>query len=358
MPEFIKARHSISKAKHRVSQYKKLSLLSSVFVLIFYSTCFEIISIKSTTMSKHTVAALQIGSSPEGTQATLDKILSYESEIIAQNAELVVVPEATLGGYPKGSIFGTYLGYRLQAGREEFAKYFNQAITVPGPEVSQLEKLAERTKATFVVGAIEKSGTSLYCTIIYIDPKKGGYVGKHRKVLPTASERLIWGQGDGSTLYVADTENLGKIGGAICWENYMPLLRASFYAKGINIYVAPTVDERDVWQSLIRTIGAEGRVFAVSAVQFLPPAEQIGLNLPGWEKDRNAINGGSVIVNPYGEIIAGPLVGKEGLLTAEIDLDHIVQSRYDLDLNGHYSRNDIFQLTVDERPKNGVEFLR
>lgn len=304
-------------------------------------------------MSKHTVAALQIGASPEGTAKTIEKILSYEQEIIDKKVELVVIPEAAIGGYPKGSTFGTYLGFRTQEGREEFAKYFKQAITVPGPETEILEGLSKRTGAVFTIGAIEKDGSSLYCTIVYIDPKKG-YVGKHRKLVPTATERLVWAQGDGSTLFTHETEKLGRIGGAICWENFMPLLRQSFYSKELNIYVAPTVDEREIWRSLIKTIGFEGRLFAVSAVQFLPTAEEAGLTIPGWEEGRNAINGGSVIVDPYGDIIAGPLLGKEGLLAAEIDLSKIVESRYDFDLNGHYSRNDVFELKVDERAKNGV----
>lgn len=305
--------------------------------------------------NKHIVAALQIGSSPEGSHATIDKILSYEAELIAEKVELVVLPEAVIGGYPKGSTFGTYLGYRLQSGREDFARYHKEAITIPGPEITKLEGFSSRINATVAVGVIEKDGTTLYCTLVYIDPKLG-YIGKHRKLLPTATERLVWGQGDGSTLYAAESAQLGKIGGAICWENYMPLLRASMYAKGLNIYVAPTVDEREIWSSLIRTISTEGRLFTISAVQFLPKPEEIGLTLPSWDANRNAINGGSLIVNPYGDVIAGPLTGKEGLLTAEIDLDVILEARYDFDLNGHYSRNDVFQLTVDERPKNGINF--
>ncbi|KAK6456305.1 nitrilase [Scheffersomyces xylosifermentans] len=306
-------------------------------------------------MTKHVVAALQIGADPKGTQAILAKILSFEDELKEKKVELVVLPEAILGGYPKGSTFGTHLGYRLPEGRQEFAEYFKGAVEVPGPETDQLASLSASVGASIVIGVIERAGSTLYCTAVYIDRVKG-YVGKHRKVMPTASERLIWGQGDGSTLFTTEFDGLSKVGGAICWENYMPLLRASFYAKGIHIYTAPTVDDRDGWTSLIRTIGNEGRLFAVSAVQFLPTPEVANLSMPGWPKDKNAINGGSVIVNPYGDIIAGPLRGTEGLLTAEIDLDTIIEARYDFDPVGHYSRGDIFQLTVDERAKPGVTF--
>lgn len=302
-------------------------------------------------MSKYTVAALQIGASKEGTAKTLEKILSYEQELIDKKVKLVVLPEATLGGYPKGSQFGTYLGYRVPEGRKEFAEYFKQSVVVPGPEISQLEGLSSRTGATIAVGVVERGGSTLYCTIVYIDPAKG-YVGKHRKLMPTATERLVWGQGDGLTLYVAESKELGKIGGGVCWENYMPLYRASFYAKGINVYVAPTVDDREIWASLIKTIAVEGRLFSISAVPYLP-WEASTRELPGYTREQ-PINGGSLIVSPYGDVLAGPFVGAEGLLTAEVDMDIITEARYDLDPAGHYTRPDVFQLTVDERAKGTV----
>ncbi len=155
-------------------------------------------------MNETVVAALQIGSSPEGTQSTLEKILGFEEAITASGAKLVVMPEAVLGGYPKGETFGTYLGYRLPEGRETFRQYYEGAVSIPGPEIEALEGLARRTGAFLVAGVIERGGSTLYCTAVFIDPERG-YVGKHRKLMPTASERLIWGQGDGSTLTVADS---------------------------------------------------------------------------------------------------------------------------------------------------------
>lgn len=320
-------------------------------------------------MGKQVVAALQVGSSPEGTKATLAKILSYEKQIKESGAELVVIPEATLGGYPKGTTFGTYLGYRLQSGREEFARYYNDAIEIgvgdQYPEIAELAGLSKRTGASLVCGVIERAGSSLYCTMVYLDPKLG-YVGKHRKLMPTATERLVWAQGDGSTLTVVDSP-VGKIGGAICWENKLPLLRAAMYAKGVKVWCAPTVDARDIWRTVVQNIAYEGRLFVVSAVQFMPDATTMGFGeldeatgkrvLPGWNSDENCINGGSVIINPYGEIVAGPLLGGEGLLTAEIDLDLLVEARYDYDPVGHYSRGDVFQLTVNEKP-TGVQFTQ
>lgn len=322
-------------------------------------------------MPKKIVAALQVGTSPEGTQATLEKILSYEQEIKEAGASLVVIPEATLGGYPKGSTFGTYLGYRLQSGREEFAKYYSQSIEVGSGdkyyEINQLSELSRRTGASVCCGCIERDNTTLYCTIVFIDPQHG-YVGKHRKLMPTATERLIWGQGDGSTLTVVDSA-VGKIGGAICWENMLPLLRQAMYAKGVEVWCAPTVDQRPIWRTVMQNIAYEGRLFLVSAVQFMPDATKMGFGeivdettgkrqLPGWPAvDDNCINGGSIIVNPYGEIIAGPLIGREGLLTAEIDTDLIIEARYDFDPVGHYARGDVFQLTVNEKPQ-GIQFIK
>jgi nitrilase len=308
-------------------------------------------------MTKHIVAALQISSDDEGPEATVNKILGYEQELIDNKVDLVVLPEATLGGYPKGSTFGTYVGYRLQEGREEFSRYYKQSVLVPGAEIAQLEQLSKTVDTSIIIGVIERGGNTLYCTSVYIDSIKG-YVGKHRKTMPTASERLIWGQGDGSTLFTYENPKLGIIGGAICWENYMPLMRASMYGKGVLIYCTPTIDDRDGWTSLIRTIGTEGRLFAISACQYLPFTEADKSRMPGWDNSKPRFNGGSVIVNPYGDIIAGPLRGEEGLLVAQIDLDTITEARYDFDPIGHYLRGDIFQLNVDEAPRTSVKFTK
>ncbi|MFW3894826.1 carbon-nitrogen hydrolase family protein [Pseudomonas bharatica] len=302
------------------------------------------------------VAALQIGSRPEGKTATLEAILAYEERIKASGAGLVVMPEALLGGYPKGEIFGTYLGYRLPEGREAFQRYYENAIDVPGAETDELAGLAQRTGAHLVIGVIERSGNTLFCTALFFSPE-GGLVSKHRKLMPTGTERLIWGQGDGSTLPVLDTP-VGKVGAAICWENHMPLLRTAMYAKGVQVWCAPTVDERDVWQASMRHIAHEGRLFLVSACQVQPSPNTLGIEVPHWDADRPLIQGNSVIVGPLGDVLAGPLRGEEGLLTAQIDLEELVRARYDFDVVGHYSRPDVFSLVVDERAKRTVEFRR
>lgn len=303
-------------------------------------------------MTLKTISVLQIGSVPSSTQETLEKILSYEAEIKRSGADIVVMPEAILGGYPKGESFGTQLGFRLESGREIYQKYYDAAIDLSGPEVKTLSEMSKRLNANLVLGVIERAGATLYCTAIFIDPS-GGLTHKHRKLMPTGSERLIWGQGDGSTLPVIET-NAGKTGATICWENYMPLLRTALYAKGIEIWCAPTVDARPVWQSTMQHIALEGRCFVASACQYQPSPNELGQKVDNWGADDALISGGSVIIGPLGDVLAGPLLDKEGLISAEINMDDLAKARYDLDVIGHYARPDIFELRVNETPRQSV----
>ncbi len=307
-------------------------------------------------MRQHHVAVVQAGTSLFDLPRTLERMAAHCQAAKQEGVELAVFPEAYVGGYPKGLDFGARMGTRTPAGRDEYLRYWRSAIEVDGPECRTIGSFAADMKAHLVVGVIERDGATLFCTALFFGPD-GALLGKHRKLMPTASERLVWGQGDGSTMPVLDTQ-VGKIGAAICWENYMPALRQAMYAQGVEIWCAPTVDEREIWQSSMRHIAYEGRMFTLSACQYMTRADApddyaaFAGEAPGTE----LIKGGSLIVDPMGEIIAGPLRGQEGVLAATIDLDDVIRGRYDLDVAGHYARPDVFSLHVDVAPRAPVAF--
>jgi len=309
-------------------------------------------------MSFHRVAVVQAGPVPFDRPRTLAKALSLVAEAAAQGAELLVFPEAFLTAYPKGLDFGARVGMRSPEGRREFRRYFESAIDVPGPETEALAAAATKHGVHLVIGAIEREIGTLYCTVLFFGPE-GRLLAKHRKLMPTAMERLVWGFGDGSTLPVLDTP-LGKLGAVICWENYMPLLRAAMYAKGIQLYCAPTVDDRDTWIPTMQHIALEGRCFVLSACQFIRrgdyPADYPAIQ--GDAPETVLIRGGSVIVNPMGRILAGPNYEGECIQVADLDLGQIAEGKYDLDVAGHYARPDVFRLLVNERPAPVASFGR
>jgi nitrilase len=232
-------------------------------------------------------------------------------------------------------------------------------VDVPSPATEALGKAAQEAGAYLAVGVIERDGRSsrgtLYCTLLYFGPD-GRLLGKHRKLKPTAAERLIWGEGDGSTLTVLDTD-LGRLGGLICWENYMPLARMALYGKGVEIYLAPTADARDTWQATLRHIACEGRCFVLGCNQFVTkdmyPPDLVGIEELA-DQPEVVCRGGSAIISPLGEILAGPLYGEEGILYADLDLADVARSKLDFDVVGHYARPDVFRLIVDERPRQSV----
>ena len=310
-------------------------------------------------MTKHIrrVAVVQAGSAMFDTPRTLERMQAHCEVAAGQALDLVVFPEAYIGGYPKGLDFGARVGTRSAAGREEYLRYWESAIDVPGPETARMGEYAANIGATLVVGVIERDAGTLYCTALFFTPT-GVLQAKHRKLMPTAMERLIWGFGDGSTLPVIDTP-AGKVAAAICWENYMPNLRSALYAGGTQFWCAPTVDDRDVWQASMRHIAVEGRCFVASACQYMlrsdAPSDYDCMQ--GNDPDTVLIRGGSVIVSPLGEILAGPLYGTEGLLVADADLSDHTRGKYDLDVTGHYARPDVFQLTVNRSVQAAVADL-
>jgi len=307
-------------------------------------------------MQKIKAAVVQAGSYVFDTARTIEKLRTYCVEAQATGATLVVFPEAFLGGYPKGIDFGARVGSRSPEGRDDFRRYWDAAIAVPGPETATLGEIAAAHTINLVVGVIEREGGTLYCTALFF-AADGNLNGKHRKLMPTAMERLVWGFGDGSTMPAISTD-FGTVGMAICWENYMPLFRSAMYAKGVNLWCAPTVDDRETWRASMQHIALEGRCFVLSACQYLLRSDcpEAYHPIQGEAPDTVLINGGSVIVSPLGEILAGPLRGREGILTAELDLNEIARGKFDFDVVGHYARPDVFTLSVDGRPKPAVKF--
>ncbi|TCD63321.1 Nitrilase [Steccherinum ochraceum] len=279
------------------------------------------------------------------------------SSFIATAAKLANAPRHSIGGYPKMSSFGLKVGDRRPEGRNEFLRYANAAIEIPSPTITRLEQLSADLSVFMVVGIVERDRGTLYCTVVFIDPSQG-YLAKHRKILPTGMERTIWGRGYASTLPVPEVsfESVNgpalkaRVSATICWENYMPLLRTFYYSKGTQIYCAPTVDAGSEWQITIKHIAREGRCFVLSACQYAEEKDFPEGHAVVDEAKRNPSNvmigGGSAIVSPFGEVLAGPLLGEEGVLSADLDLDEIVKGKFDFDVVGHYSRPDIFKLTV------------
>ncbi|MGC2697431.1 MAG: nitrilase-related carbon-nitrogen hydrolase [Candidatus Angelobacter sp.] len=301
-----------------------------------------------------TVAVVQAASVAFDLKQTLTKVLDLTKDAASRGAGLVLFPEAFVSGYPRGLDFGAVVGSRTEAGREDFKRYFESAVEVPGPAVEILSKAARSNSVYLVIGVIERERGTLYCCVLFFAPD-GTLLGKHRKVMPTASERLIWGYGDGSTMPVFDTP-FGRLGAVICWENYMPLLRTYMYSKGIEIYCAPTADHRDTWSATMQHIAAEGRCFVLGCNQFnrrhdFPKNYTTAF---GDAPDTVISRGGSCIVDPFGKFLAGPNFDDETILVADLDHGQLPKAKFDFDVVGHYSRPDIFRLTVDDRPKPPV----
>ncbi len=291
-------------------------------------------------------------------EATLTKVGHLLEKASQQGAQLVVFPEAFVSAYPIGLDFGARIGFRKPEGREDFRRYFESSIEVPGPATEALGKSVKRSGVYMVIGVIERDGGTLYCTALSFGPK-GELLGKHRKLMPTAAERLVWGFGDGSTMEAIETP-LGRLGTVICWENYMPLLRMHMYAQGVQIYCAPTADCRDTWLSTMRHIALEGRCFVLTACQFLRrsdcPDDYAAMfeHFGGDQPETLLMRGGACIIDPLGQILVSPNFEEPGIFLAELDMGEIPRGKYDFDVVGHYARPDVFRLYVDTSPKPSV----
>jgi nitrilase len=288
-------------------------------------------------------------------EATVSKACELIAEAGRSGARLVVFPEAFIPTYPDWV-------WRIPPGQHRvladmYAELLEQSVEIPGPVTEELSKAARQAGVYVAMGLNERnaqaSNASLYNTLLYIGPE-GTLLGKHRKLVPTAPERMVWAQGDGSTLEVYDT-SLGKLGGLICWENYMPLARYSLYAWGVQIYLAPTWDNGEPWLSTLRHIAKEGRVYVVGCAivmrkQDIP--DRFEFKAKYYSEAGEWINkGDSAIVSPDGKFVAGPLNAEEGILYSELDPRQMRGSKWNLDVAGHYARPDVFRLTVNKEDR-------
>ena len=294
---------------------------------------------------KTKVAVIQATPALFDKNQTLNIVANWTKKAAQEGAQLVLFPEAFIPCYPRGLSFGAVVGSRKAEGREHWLKYNSESVVVPSTDTERLAQIAKEHQVYLIIGIIERDQTSsLYCTMLYFSPD-GKLMGKHRKLKPTGSERIIWGEGDGSDLQVFNTP-FGKLGGLICWENYMPLARFALYQQNIQIYLAPTADHRESWTASMQHIACEGRCFVLGCNQYVeksdyPEAFQAEIT----DQPDIMSKGGSVIVDPLGNIIAGPLWDQEGILFADIDVEDTVRGKLDFDATGHYNRPDVFEFS-------------
>ena len=304
--------------------------------------------------STFTVAAVQATPVFLDRDATIEKACGLIDEAGKAGARLVVFPEAFVPTYPDW-VWAVPPGDSKTL-YELYGELLANSVTIPSAATEKLSRAARSRKAYVVIGMNERnaeaSGGSLYNTLLYIGPD-GRLMGKHRKLVPTGAERLVWAPGDGSTLAAYDTP-IGKLGGLICWENYMPLARYAMYAWGTQIYVAPTWDRGEPWLSTLRHIAKEGRMYVIGVCMPLRSSDiPDKYDFKRYYAGRDWINvGDSAIAGPDGSFVAGPAHECEQILYAEVDLHRLNSSKWMLDVAGHYARPDVFQLLVDrgERP--------
>jgi nitrilase len=293
-------------------------------------------------------------------EATIDRVVETLEEAAGQGARLVMFPEAYLPGYPTW-IWRLRPGGDMALGNELHALLRRNSVDIAAGGLDRVCAAAARLGVTVVVGLNEVdsrySGTTLFNSVVVIGPD-GSVLNRHRKLMPTNPERMVWGAGDASGLRVVDTP-VGRVGCLICWESYMPLARFALYAQNVELYMAPTWDSGDGWIASMKHIAREGGCWVLSTATALR-GEDIPSGFPGREslfRDDEWINpGDAVVVKPFGEVAAGPLHQESGIIYAMIDAEAARRSRKPLDVAGHYGRPDIFDLRIDRRPMPPVSF--
>jgi nitrilase len=298
-----------------------------------------------------TVACVQAEPVIFDRDATIEKLAAIAAEASGNGAKLLVFPEAFIPAYPSSVWARALAGWEEPGAKEAFALLARESLEIPGEGVDRLGEIAREHEAWIVTGVTERDpehpGT-LYNTLLYHAPD-GSLALKHRKLVPTNHERLVWGQGDGEGLRAIET-GIGRIGGLICWENYMPLARFALYESGIEIYIASTADDGDSWQSTLIHIAREARAFVVSPSHFqragsYPPDFPLR-KLLGETGTEVIGRGGSAILAPDGTYLAGPLYDEEGILYAELEPARLDEEHQRFDPAGHYHRPDVLSLQV------------
>ena len=306
------------------------------------------------------VAAVQAAPVFLDRAATVEKACALIAQAGAAGARLAVFPEGFLPGYPLWCWF--LPPGETQALRELYVELVDNAVAVPSPATDRLGEAAREAGVAVAIGInevnVEASGATLYNSVLYLGPD-GRVLGTHRKLVPTVGERLVHGQGDGSSLQVFDLP-FGRLSGLVCWENYMPLARYALYAQGVQIYVAPTWDRGEPWLSTLRHIAKEGRVYVIgacSAMRQEDVPDRLAFKAKYLANAGEWLNpGDSAIVNPDGKLLAGPARHEETILYAEVDPKQMVGPRFQLDVAGHYGRPDVFELTVHREARPMVRW--
>lgn len=292
--------------------------------------------------------------------ATIAQTVESIGEAVREGASLLVFPEAYIPGYPTW-IWRLKPGGDMALGNEIHARLRLHSVSLARGDLKPIQEAAKRHNVTIVLGIneidLEVSGTTLFNTVVVIGPD-GTILNRHRKLMPTNPERMVWGMGDASGLKVVDTP-AGRLGSLICWENYMPLARYALYAQGIDIYVAPTWDTGESWLATMRHIAKEAGCWVIgtsTAMQGSDVPESIPELRKLFDANEWINDGDAVVIKPFGAIAAGPMHREKGILYAEIDAEAARRSRKSLDVAGHYSRPDLFSFSVDRRPKSPVVF--
>lgn len=318
------------------------------------------------TQRNYIAAAVQAAPVWFDLQATIDKAITLIHEAAANGARIIAFPETWVPGYPS-YMYGSAEWDHTES-KQVHRLLMQNSVTVPGPEINRLREAAAEAQAMVVIGVNERedqfSRGTLFNSMVYIS-ETGELLGVHRKLMPTHAERMIWGSGDGSGLHVFDT-NLGRVGGLICWEHWMPLARYAMHAKGEQIHIATWPEVPELHHLASRSYAFEGRTFVICVGSYLTlgdipegfprrDAMLAGGDFGGGSDE--LLPGGSGIIGPDGEWVTGPVAHKETIVYGEIDLDRVNEEQLAFDAAGHYNRPDIFQLTIDDRPRHPVQWL-